>query len=186
MDDARIVALLWARDEAALRAAEDCCGALCRALAQNLLGSREDAEECWSDALLRLWDSVPPERPDSLRAYLAKLTRRLAIDRLRAATAEKRGGGTVPLLLDELADCVSGREDAESETLSRALGEAVSRYLADQPPRTRALFVRRYFYGEAVNELARRFGLRENTVSVTLRRARLGLRAYLERAGFQP
>ena len=185
MEDARIIELLWQRDEAGLQAARERCGALCTGLADNLLGSREDAEECFSDALLRLWNSVPPERPQHLRAYLAKLTRRAAIDRLRAERAEKRGGGVSDALIDELAECVSGREDAESETMTRALGEAnVSVTVPSDQARQRTLFVRRYFRGEPVQELARRFGIRANSVAVSLKRTREKLRAYLEQEGF--
>ena len=186
MEEARIIELLWRRDEAGLQAARESCGALCTGLADNLLGNREDAEECFSDALLRLWNSVPPERPRHLRAYLAKLTRHAAIDRLRARTAEKRGGGEAAALLDELAECVSGREDAESETMSHALGEAISRFLQTLPARQRTLFVRRYFRGEPVQELARRFGMRANSVTVSLKRTREQLRTYLEQEGFTP
>lgn len=184
MEDARIIELLWRRDEAGLQGARESYGALCTGLADNLLGSREDAEECFSDALLRLWNSVPPERPQHLRAYLAKLTRSAAIDRLRALMAEKRGGGVSDALIDELAECVSGREDAESETMTRALGEAISRFLRNIPARQRTLFVRRYFRGEPVQELAGRFGMRANSVTVSLKRTREKLRAYLEQEGF--
>lgn len=186
MEDKEVVALLWQRDENGLRAAEERHGRFCRTLAQNLLGSREDAEECWNDALLRAWNAIPPEHPALLRAYLAKLTRRLAIDRLRAKGAEKRGGGETPLLLDELAECVSGVEDAESEAISRELGAAISRFLAAQSARQRELFVRRYFYGESVGALAKRLGMRENSAAAALKRSRDALRTYLEKEDFSP
>ena len=186
MEDRAIIALLRERDEAGLRAAGEAYGAYCRRLAENLLGSGEDAEECWSDALLRLWNAVPPEEPRSLRAYLLKLTRAAAIDRLRAEKAQKRGGGSMPLLLDELAECLPGGSDAESEVLARALGEAVGRWLRNLPARDRALFVGRYFRGDAPEDLARRLGMRANTVSAALGRCRRRLRAYLEKEGFIP
>ena len=184
MEDKVIVEALWAREEAGLRAAGEKYGALCLALARRLLGNAEDGEECWSDALLRLWNAVPPERPLHLRAYLLKLTRGVAIDRLRARTAEKRGGGELPMLLEELGDCVPGGPGAEDELLGRELGAAVSRFLETLPKRDRALFLRRYFHGEAVGDLARAYGMKENGVSVCLRRARLKLRAYLEKEGY--
>ena len=186
MEDRAIIDLLLAHDEAGLRAAEEACGAYCRRLAENLLGSGEDAEECWSDALLRLWNAVPPEEPRRLRAYLAKLTRAAAIDRLRSEKAQKRGGGSLPLLLDELAECLPGEGDAESETLTRELGEAVGRWLRGQSARDRALFVGRYFRGEPPEALGRRFGMRPNAVSAALGRCRRRLRAHLEKEGFIP
>ena len=184
MEDSQIVALLWHKDETGLRAAETRHGAACRTLAKNLLGSAEDAEECWNDALLRAWNAIPPERPLKLRAYLAKLTRGVAIDRLRAASAEKRGGGETPLVLDELAECVSGVEDAESEAVSRELGAAISRFLLTLPARQRELFVRRYFCGEAVRTLAKRYGMKENSAAAALKRSRDALRSFLEKEDF--
>ena len=184
LEDREIVDLLWQREEAGLRAAGEKYGDACVGLARRLLGSVEDGEECWSDALLRLWNAVPPERPDHLRAYLEKLTRRLAIDRLRAASAGKRGGGEYPLLLEELGDCVPGSPGAEGEVLGRELGAAVGRFLKTQPRRDRILFLRRYFHGEAVGDLAKRFGMKENSVSAALRRIRLRLRRFLEKEGY--
>ena len=186
MEDEGIIALLWARDEAGLRAAGEKYGPVCRALAARILGSPEDGEECWSDALLRLWNAVPPEKPAHLRAWLLKLTRGIAIDRLRAARAEKRGGGELPLLLEELGDCIPGGPGAESEVLSRELGEAVNRFLRAQVPEDRSLFLRRYFYGESVAGLSEALGMRRNTVSARLHRIRARLRTWLEKEGLIP
>ena len=184
MEDGAIIDLLWARQEAGLGEAGAKYAGLCTGLARRLLGSPEDAEECWSDALLRLWNAVPPERPRHLRAYLLKITRGLALDRLRAETAEKRGGGELPLLLGELEEVLPGGAAPEGEALARELGAAVSRFLAGETRRDRGLFLRRYFHGEAVGDLAREYGMRENSVSVCLRRTRLKLRAFLEKEGY--
>ncbi len=184
MEDRDILDLLQKRDEAALRETKEKYGAYCLAVARNILGSEEDAEECLSDALLKLWNAVPPAEPKDLRAYLAKLTRGVAIDRLRAAGAQKRGGGEGSLALDELGECVFGAGDAESEVMARALGEAVDRFLRRQNARDRALFVRRYFFAEGCAEIARRFGMRENSVSAALMRLRRRLRNDLEKEGF--
>lgn len=186
MEDETIIELLWQRQEGALERAGEKYGVACSALALRLLGSPQDAEECWNDALLRLWNAVPPERPRHLRAYLLKLTRGLAIDRLRARGAEKRGGGTLPLLLEELGDCVPGSPGPEGELFTRALGEAVSRFLAAQSRQDRQLFLRRYFYGDPLGELARTLGMKENSAAVRLRRLRLRLRAFLEKEGYLP
>ena len=185
MEDNQIVALFWQRDERALDAAATSHGVYCRAIAEHMLGSREDAEECWSDALLRAWNAIPPERPAHLRAYLAKLTRRLAIDRLRASGAEKRGGGELPLVLEELAECLPGDAgDAEDAAFTKALGEAVSRFLWTLPARERAIFVRRCFSAEPNRDIALDLGMRANAVAVSLRRTRGKLRAWLEKEGY--
>ena len=184
MDDGAIVAALWQRDEAGLREAETRHGKACRALARNILGSESDAEECWNDALLRAWNAIPPARPAHLRAYLLKLTRRLAIDRLRADKAEKRGGGELTLVLSELAECIPGAPGAEDAALTKAVGEAVSRFLLTLPERERTIFVRRCFHVESGRDIARSLGMRENAVAVSLRRTRQKLRAYLEKEGY--
>ena len=106
MEDREIVELYWQRDERAIAETEGKYGAFCRAIARNLLDSPEDAEEAFSDALLRAWNSIPPSRPACLDAYLAKLSRRAAIDRLRHDRAGKRWSGEAALALEELADCL--------------------------------------------------------------------------------
>lgn len=186
MEDSEILELYFRRDEGALRETETRHGGVCRALAQRLLNSAADAEECWNDALLRAWNAIPPERPLHFRAWLLKLTRRLAIDRCRAMTAEKRGGGELPLVLEELSECVPGASGAEDAAMTRALGRAVSRFLRTLPERERTIFLRRCFYAEANRDIARSLGLRENAVAVSLRRTRQKLRAYLTKEGFLP
>ena len=113
MNDEALLSLFFQRDERALTATGEVYGTACRAIAGNLLGSAEDAEECWSDALYKAWNAIPPECPLHFRAYLAKLTRAAAIDRLRERSAAKRGGGAYTLILDELAECLPGGESPE-------------------------------------------------------------------------
>ncbi len=184
MDDREILALLNARDETAIVRASEEYGAYCRSIARNVLGSDQDAEECLNDALMRLWNAVPPAQPENLQAYLAKTTRALAIDRLRASGAARRGGGQVHIALDELAECVSGVSDAEGEVMAKALGEAVDRFLRKQTVRDRAIFLRRYFFAESNAEIALRFEMKENSVAAVLSRMRRRLRAELEKEGY--
>ena len=92
MDDKELIAALTAREDGALAELQRRYGGYCGAVAYNILGSREDAEETVNDALRAAWDAIPPARPDSLRAYLGKLTRNLALKRVRFDTAQKRGG----------------------------------------------------------------------------------------------
>ena len=182
MNDQSIILQLEQRDETALTALSERCGPECRALAQNLLGSREDAEECFSDALLRLWNTLPP--PLSPRAWLRKATRRLALDRADQRSAAKRGGGTLPLLLDELAECLPGGEEPEARLLAGELEAALDRFLRAQSPRDRALFLRRYFDGAPLRDIASTYGMKENSVAAALRRMRERLRRTLEKEGF--
>lgn len=113
MDDETIVELYWKRDASAISATDEAYGAYCRALAFRILGSREDAEECANDTWVRLWNAIPPQRPRSLRMFAAKIARNLAFHRCEARTAAKRGGGELPLVLDELAECLPDAQSVE-------------------------------------------------------------------------
>ena len=183
MTDEEIVTLFWERDERALQASEAAWGGYCRSLAERFV-SPEDAQECWSDALLRAWEAIPPERPAHLRAFLARLTRNLAIDRYRAGSAAKRGGGEGEALLSELAETLSGRETAESAVAARELGEAVNRFVGGLPRREGDVFIRRCFFADAPSEIAVRYGMSAGSVKVMLSRTRKKLRAYLESEGY--
>lgn len=183
-EDAEIVQLYWDRNELAIPATSEKYGSYCRAIAGNILGSREDAEECVNDTYLRAWNSIPPSRPGLLSAYLGKITRNLALNRYRYHTAEKRGGGEVPLVLAEIAELVSDTDGVEQEMDRRALAEAVSAFLAQLPAERRRLFVRRYWYLDGVAQIAAWFGMTENQVSVTLSRLRAKLKDYLVERGF--
>ena len=177
MDDRAIVALFFARDGDAVAEAQTAYGRYCRAVAKNITGSDEDAEECVNDALLAAWNSIPPARPESLRGYLGKLTRNIAINRWERSRASKRGGGEADAVLDELEDVFGTVESAEDEAMLDA-------FLASLDEERRALFVRRYWYAESVGEIAARFGIRENTAAQILRRIRKKLKDYLTREGF--
>ena len=184
MEDAGIVALYWARDERAIAETAAAYGPYCFAIAHNILRSREDADECLSDAWLRAWNAIPPERPARLAAFLARVTRNLALNRLTARAADKRGGGEAALALDELLDCVPAGDGTEAQVELRELEGAVNAFLYTLPVRDRALMVGRYFRVEPVKTLAKRFGMSESAVKVALHRARGKLRTYLNEEGF--
>ena len=182
MLDEEIVALYWARDERALAETERTYGSLCRGLARRILKNAEDAEECVSDAWLRLWDRIPPERPDSLGGYLTRILRNLCLDRLRREDAVKRGGRAVTVSLEELSS-VTGRGDVESGLLAEELGQAVGRFLRTQSELARNVFLRRYYYFDTRAEIARRYEISAAQVSVLLSRTRKRLRSYLQKEG---
>ena len=182
MEDSAIIGLYWARDEGAISASDEKYGKLCRSLSHNILDSREDAEECVNDTWKRAWDTMPPQRPNSLRAYLAKITRNLSIDRWRAKRAEKRGGG-LDVLLDELEDCLPASPSAEELTEARETARAIDRWLAQLPPGDRIAFLRRYWYGQRVDQIAAQAGCSSNSMTKRLGRLRDGLRRALEQEG---
>ncbi len=177
--DRDIVERLLSRDETALEALGAKYGRLYRSLAVRLTGSDADAEECLNEALLRIWDSVPPERPGDLRAYGARIVRNLAVDAVRRRCADRRGGSE---LVDELRDAVpaGGGADVVSDS---ALSDLIDRFLRSCDSRTRTVFVLRYWHGLGEDEIAGRTGLRRPGVHTSLARTKKRLRDYLEKEG---
>lgn len=184
MEDNRIIQLFWSRDQRAITAAAEQYSGYCATIARSILCSVEDAEECVNDTWLAAWNAIPPHRPESLAAFLGKLTRNIALNRLKHDRADKRGGVDRPVPLDELTEIVSDTDTTEDECDRRALLDAINAWLAGLTPTKRAIFIRRCWYFEPVTEIAARYGMRENTVSATLRRLRASLRHYLTERGF--
>ena len=180
MEDAAIVSLYWARNQQAIAETDQKYGTFCRKLAQNIVDNREDAEECVSDTWLRAWNTMPPQRPCSLRAYLGRIIRNLSLDRWRSSRAQMRDS-TLQVLLGELEDCLPGGENPAQTVENRQLTAAIERYLLSCKRGDRILFVRRYWYGDSVQELAQQAGCSPAQVSRRLYTLRRGLRAALER-----
>lgn len=181
MEDHEIVELLQQRDPAGVRAAQEKYGELLRRLAGRILFDARDAEECVNDALLRIWQVIPPNKPDSLGAFLSVVVRQNALDRRRRQTAEKRGGTEYDLSLDELQDCVGGTDDVSDI----ALTDALNRYLRTLSVPMRSAFLRRYFSAESVREIAKSLGCSEQKIKSMLFRCRKGLKKFLIREGFE-
>ena len=182
MEDREIVALYWQRDERAIAETDGKYGAFCRALARNLLGSPEDAEECVSDTWLEAWNAMPEERPALLRPWLGRVVRLNAIDRWRKAHRQKRFGGVEDLVL-ELEDCVPAPSDPQRELEAAELGELLRRWLDTLGRADRRLFLRRYWNGEALKTLAAEEGMTPAALVQRLRRLRLKLKSHLEKEG---
>lgn len=184
MEDQQILELYWQRDEAALAHSAAQYGPYCHSIAMGILASPQDAEECVSDTWLHAWYAIPPQRPTRLGLFLGKITRNLSFDRYRAELAEKRGGGTMPLVLEELAECIPGPETPEDIVLQKDLASAVNTFLHQCNPTRRSAFLRRYYYAESVESIAQAMGMTPNRVSVLLYRTRKKLRSHLEQEGF--
>ncbi len=184
VEDREIVALYLKRDEKALAETGRKYGRYCQKIAENILGDALDAQECVNDAYLQAWNTIPAQKPENLSTFLGKLTRNLAINRLSSRTAGKRGGGATCEALDELSDFLPDTESVESEAGVRALTAAINGFLDEQGAKKRILFVRRYFFGESVNEIAKAVGKTPAGVGVALSRMRNGLREYLSEKGF--
>ena len=185
MDDEKIVQLYWDRSELAITATADKYGSYCVSIAKNILGNKEDAEECVNDTYLNAWNSMPPHRPSILSTFLGKITRNLSFNKYKYNTANKRGGGETALVLDEIAELVSDTDNVEQEIHHKELLKAIDTFLDRLPSDKRSIFVRRYWYFDSISDIASRFGMTENNVSVTLNRLRLKLHNDLLKGGFE-
>lgn len=184
MEDSQIVALYWQRSPDAIKETENKYGAYCFSIADNILHSKEDAEECVNDTWLKTWNAIPPQRPNKLQLFLAKITRNLSFNRYKAKAAEKRGGGEMPIVLDELAECVAGDTTVEQSYAAKELERCIGAFVRTLPEREGNVFVRRYFFTESVSQIAKRYGLTENHVMVILSRTRKKLKIQLIKEGF--
>ena len=183
MEDDAIIQLFWERSERAIEETKIKYGKYCHSIAFNILGNPEDSEECVNDTYLRVWNSIPPNRPQILTAYVGKVTRNLALDRVRARTADRRGGGETALALDELEDCVSGGDQLTRREDSREIISALNGFLETLTADERNVFMRRYWSMEPVADIARRCGMSESRAASMLHRMRGRLKKYLLKEG---
>lgn len=177
MEDTEIIALLGQRRESALDEIIRRYGRMLKNFAGRILPTAQDAEECINDALLDIWNTIPPKCPESVASYAAMLTRRRAVDKLRHITARKRGGGVYLVALDELEDCIPADTDPAGD--SEALRDAINSFLASLTAEDRLLFMGRYFAMESIQTLATRNGVTKNTVNIRLSRLRKNLKNWL-------
>lgn len=184
MDDGGIIELYWQRNGEAIDETDKKYGALCRALANRILGDARDGEECVNDTYMTTWQSIPTARPEKLAAFLAAITRRLSIDALRRRGAAKRGAGEGMCALDELAEAVPSTCDVEREVEMRALSEELDRFLDTLKAEDREMFVCRYWLCADIKSIARRFGASESRVKSSLMRTRNRLREHLSKEGY--
>jgi len=185
VEDVQIIELYWRRNEQAIAQTRTKYGTYCRTIAGNILHNAEDADECVNDTLLRVWNAIPPQRPTHLRLFLAKIVRNLAFDRYKVRTAQKRGG-ELPQILAELDACLPDRETVEQQVLAGELEAALNRFAGSLPPREGNVFLRRYFFAEPNDIIAKRYGMTANHVAVLLNRTRKKLKIFLEQEGLMP
>ncbi len=184
MQDDKIVALYWQRDEAAIQETESKYGRYLTKIAYNILLDYEDCSECVNDTYLKAWNSMPPHQPSILATYLGKITRQLSIDVFRTRHREKRKASEYTLSLSELEECVSTGDNTQQEVNLHLLANAINTYLYTLSKEARTTFVGRYYYLDSIKELAAYYDMSESKVKSMLHRTRLGLRAYLEKEGF--
>ena len=182
--DEKIVSLFWNRDEEAIAQTEQIYGGYLQKIAYNILADREDSMECVNDACLAAWRSIPPHEPKVLRSYLAKITRHIAIDRLRSRKSQKRQTSEYVLSLSELSDTFSMGDSVEEALDAELLREAIGQFLHTLPKEAQLAFLGRYYYFDSLKEVAAYCGMKESKLKSLLYRTRQSLKQYLIKEGF--
>lgn len=185
MDDNKIIDLLFERAETALNEVSHKYSRLYKGIIKEILSDECDVDECANDVLLAVWNSIPPNRPNSLSAYVCKIARRIGVDRLRYNTRQKRNSNYI-VMLSELDDCLTDEAVIDDNTeRNEVIRSVLSDFVRALDPETQVLFIRRYVYLESVTSLAERFEMNENHISVKLYRARKKLKNVLEKEGIR-
>jgi len=182
MDDKQIIDLFWLRSEKALNETWQKYNPYLKTVAMNVLGNKEDCEECLNDTYLSAWNQIPPDRPTSLSAYLGRIVRCISIDYFRKSRAQKRYSG-LTLLLSELEECMPEIPNVTVASNDNEIGEALNRWLCNLDTEKRVLFVRRYWHGQPLITLAEEFGISQSKLASMMLRLRNKLRDYLEKEG---
>ncbi len=181
MEDSKIVGLYWKRSEQAITETSAKYGKLCHSVTYGVLQNNEDSEECVNDTYVRTWNSIPTDQPDHLGAYVSKITRRLAIDRYRRSTAEKRSAATVSIF-DELSEALPD-ETGENMTDRMLIRDALNQFIYSLTPENRMIFMRRYWYCDSIRSIAATLHMTEMGVKKRLGRMRKSLREALGKEG---
>ena len=181
MEDAQIIALYFARSEEAIRYSDKKYGKYCRSIADRILKNDADSEECVSDTWLRAWNIIPPQHPQYLSAFFARITRNLALNRYAWEHTVKRGEDVLCMPLEELSECV-GADDGDVIS-DGALADLLNRFVSELSAENRKIFVRRYWYLDPVKEIAARYGIGQSKVKMSLSRSRKRLKEMLEKEG---
>ena len=184
MDDKDIINQFWERSESAISMLSDKYYKYCRVIAINILGNAEDTEEVLNDTYHRVWNAIPPERPNNLRAFVGRITRNLSFNKLEKEKAKKRGGGQLEVILSELEECIAdSRNDFNELAEQEVITAVLNTFLSEQKAENRRIFVRRYWRAASIEEIAADFGITVGKVKTILFRMRSKLRKYLESEG---
>ncbi len=183
MNDEEIIELYWQRSEKAITETKNKYEHYCHRIAFNILHNEEDCEECVNDTYLKAWETIPPSRPNTLSVFLGTITKNLSINKYKYYKAEKRGMGQTAVALEELAECISGEDNISQMIENDSLTDILNHFLEKLKPKTRKIFMRRYWYLSSIKEIARDFGMTESSVKMKLQRARVELRRILEKEG---
>lgn len=185
MEDDRIVDLYWQRSEDAISETASKYGKYLHSIAYRILSNIQDSEECVNDTYIAAWNAMPPHRPSLLSAFLGKITRRLSLDLWRKYSAQKRGGGEMDLVMDELSDCIADPVEVETLIEQQEMVRIIREFLDELPVTERRVFLRRYWYMDPTADIASDYGFTESKTSSMLHRTRRKLREKLESEGYR-
>lgn len=178
MTDEQIIELFFIRSEQAIAELDDKYGKVCHSVSYNILGNKQDAEECVNDAYLGTWNAIPPAKPNPLLAFVCKIVRNISLKRYEQNTAKKRNS-YYDLAIEELEDCLASSTTVEDEIAERELTRIIERFLRSLSKENRVIFLRRYWFSDSYADIAMRVNLSEKNISVRLTRIREKLREYL-------
>ena len=182
MTDTEIINLFFERSEQAIEELAKKHGSAVARVVRNILGNAQDTEECVNDTYLGTWNAIPPHKPNPLRTFVCRIARNLATKKYHANTADKRNS-QYDLALDELEDYLSDSDSVENAYEAQELKEAINGFLATLSYSDRFLFMRRYWYSDPVQDIAKMAHSTNNSVTVRLFRIREKLKLYLEKEG---
>lgn len=182
MEDNQIIELYWQRSESAITETSHKYGKLCRHIAMNIVGNFLDAEECENDTYIAVWNAIPPTRPNIFSAFLSRIARNIALNRYEYNKAQKRNN-EFDLILSELEECIADQNTVEKAYEDGAVSRMIDEFLADLSKEKRIIFVRRYWYSDAVKDIAKRMQISESKVKTVLFRTRKELKEYLAHRG---
>ena len=185
MTDEEIISLYFSRSENAIHETAAKYGRLCTYVIKNILKDPADIDECVNDTYLKVWNVIPPSRPTTLKAFVGRITRNISFNLYKKMNTDKRGNLQIPIILDELSECVSGGTTPYQEIEKKELLKAINSFLEKLPQEKRVMFVRRYWHSDSITDIAKRCGVSENSVSVNLNRLRKRLHNYLIERGFE-
>lgn len=183
MDDQLIIELFMERSERAIEAVSEKYGKMCKAISTRILNNPEDVEECINDTFLTLWNTIPPQKPDPLSAYICKVLRNISLKKYRYNTAEKRNS-YYDTSIEELVECLEGTDHIHEQLEEKEFAQELNRFLQGCKQVDRVIFVKKYCFFMETEEIAKEMHLSNNYVNVHLHRTRDKLKKYIQKGGF--
>lgn len=183
MNDQQIIELYMERSEKAVSETYDKYSAYCNSISFSILQNSEDAEECVNDTFQKAWESIPPNKPSNLKAFLGKIARNISLNRLKHSKTQKRDSGKIDVLLSELEECISDKFSVENEIDSKQLSQSINTFLEGLTTEKRKIFVGRYWYTRSIREISVQYGISEEKIKSILFRLRKQLKSHLEKEG---